>query len=138
MKKGIRSRYATNWQYISGYIRFERAKNRCEKCHLPADLIIRRRPHGHYSELTFSELEAVQQYMEFNKINEKTALKRLRLTKICLSVAHLDHNESNNDYSNLKCLCQRCHLLYDKHNNVMRSKAKPKASDFSGSFNFNS
>ena len=130
MKKGIRKRYADNWQYISSYIKFERAKNRCEKCNIKGGIIIRRRPHGHYHELTFSELEAVQQCMDSYKLHEKQALKRLKLTKVSLSVAHLDHNESNNDYLNLLCMCQRCHLLYDKNDNVIRARCKPDARDF--------
>jgi 5-methylcytosine-specific restriction endonuclease McrA len=39
-----------------------------------------------------------------------------RIIAIVLTTAHLDHNESNCDYANLKALCQRCHLRYDaKH-----------------------
>ena len=33
--------------------------------------------------------------------------------KIVLTIAHLDHNVENNDYSNLKALCQRCHNRHD-------------------------
>jgi len=35
-------------------------------------------------------------------------------SKVVLTVAHLDHNPSNNNRSNLRALCQRCHLAYDK------------------------
>lgn len=38
------------------------------------------------------------------------------LIKIVLTVAHLDHDIDNNDYSNLKHLCQRCHNRYDREN----------------------
>lgn len=34
--------------------------------------------------------------------------------KIMLTVAHLDHDPTHNDHSNLKALCQRCHLRYDQ------------------------
>lgn len=34
--------------------------------------------------------------------------------KVVLTIAHLDHDIKNNDHANLACLCQRCHLLYDK------------------------
>lgn len=34
--------------------------------------------------------------------------------KIVLTVAHLDHNPTNNDCSNLKAMCQKCHNNYDK------------------------
>lgn len=33
--------------------------------------------------------------------------------KVVLIIAHLDHDVTNNDYSNLKALCQRCHLRHD-------------------------
>lgn len=37
-------------------------------------------------------------------------------SKVILTVAHLDHTPENCDYSNLKALCQKCHLSYDaKH-----------------------
>lgn len=42
--------------------------------------------------------------------------------KIVLTVAHLDHDISNNDYSNLKALCQRCHLSLDKDQHKKNSK----------------
>ena len=33
--------------------------------------------------------------------------------KIVLTIAHLDHDIMNNDYSNLRALCQRCHNRHD-------------------------
>lgn len=37
-------------------------------------------------------------------------------SQVILTVAHLDHDPQNCDDSNLKALCQRCHLKYDaKH-----------------------
>lgn len=34
--------------------------------------------------------------------------------RIVLTTAHLDHDPTNNDMSNLKALCQRCHNRYDQ------------------------
>lgn len=34
-------------------------------------------------------------------------------SKVVLTVAHLDHDPTNNRFSNLKAMCQRCHLTYD-------------------------
>lgn len=46
---------------------------------------------------------------------------------ICLTIAHLDHDIQNNDYSNLKALCQKCHLNYDmKHHIVNRKESAQK------------
>lgn len=37
---------------------------------------------------------------------------------IVLTIAHIDHNINNNDPANLKALCQRCHLIHDKHQHM--------------------
>ncbi len=34
-------------------------------------------------------------------------------SKVVLTVAHLDHDPTNNERDNLKCWCQRCHNTYD-------------------------
>lgn len=34
-------------------------------------------------------------------------------SKVILTTAHLDHNPENNDLSNLRAWCQRCHNTYD-------------------------
>ena len=36
-------------------------------------------------------------------------------SKVILTVAHLDHNPENCDYSNLKAMCQKCHNNYDRN-----------------------
>lgn len=49
------------------------------------------------------------------------ASKKKLAIKIVLTVAHLDHNLKHNEYSNLKALCQQCHLRYDaKHHKRTR------------------
>ena len=45
-------------------------------------------------------------------------------TEIVLTIAHLDHNINNNDYGNLKALCQRCHNRYDRVNRNANREAK--------------
>lgn len=42
--------------------------------------------------------------------------------KIVLTIAHLDHDINNNDYSNLKSLCQACHLSHDKEHHAANRK----------------
>jgi len=34
-------------------------------------------------------------------------------SKVVLTIAHLDHTPENNDPSNLRALCQKCHNTYD-------------------------
>lgn len=46
-------------------------------------------------------------------------------SKVVLTVMHLDHDPSNNDPSNLKAGCQRCHLRYDaKHHAANAAKTR--------------
>ena len=41
--------------------------------------------------------------------------QHIKLSKVVLTVAHLDHDILNNEYNNLAALCQACHLKYDAH-----------------------
>lgn len=95
-----RSRYPINWRAISARIRFERAQGQCE-CAGECGLHIGRRcveVHG-----------------------QKAVWAR---GKVVLTVAHLDHMPENVDDSNLKAMCQRCHLVYDiDHHRQTRAKA---------------
>lgn len=55
--------------------------------------------------------------------------KERRLTKIVLTIAHIDHDKNNNEYENLAALCQKCHLGIDlKHHmkNARDSRNKKK------------
>jgi 5-methylcytosine-specific restriction endonuclease McrA len=42
------------------------------------------------------------------------ALHPITGSRVILTVAHLDHDTTNNARENLRALCQRCHLRYDK------------------------
>lgn len=42
--------------------------------------------------------------------------------KIVLTIMHLDHDTTNNDYSNLAAGCQKCHLNYDKDHHKKNSR----------------
>lgn len=43
-------------------------------------------------------------------------------SKVVLTVAHLDHDKTNNRFSNLAALCQRCHLGHDIKHHVFNRK----------------
>lgn len=45
-------------------------------------------------------------------------------SRIVLTVAHLDHDPTNNNLANLAALCQRCHLKYDAkhHRETIRAR----------------
>ena len=42
--------------------------------------------------------------------------------KVVLSAAHLNHTPGDNRATNLKALCQRCHLQHDRADNLRRAK----------------
>lgn len=88
-----RCKYPANWKDISNRIRFERAGGRCEcngECGLHTTTGRCIEQHG-------------------------SVAKHAR-GKIILTVAHLNHIESDCRDENLKAMCQRCHLRYDsKH-----------------------
>lgn len=52
--------------------------------------------------------------------------------KIVLTIAHVDHDRTNNDYANLRAWCQRCHLLHDwthRRKDSHENKNHPLATD---------
>ncbi len=46
--------------------------------------------------------------------------------KVHLQVAHLDQNPSNNDDDNLKAMCPKCHLAFDRAYNKLKRISKLK------------
>lgn len=95
-----RDKYPDDWEEISRRIRFERAGGKCEWCGVKHGATGVRESDG-----TFRELEGMD--------CEVAALDGEKVIKICLTVAHLDHDPTNNNEENLKALCQRCHNRYD-------------------------
>lgn len=43
---------------------------------------------------------------------------------VVLTIAHLDHNPTNNDPSNLRAWCQKCHNTYDARQRAANNKAR--------------
>lgn len=55
-------------------------------------------------------------------------------SKVVLTVAHLDHDPQNCADENLKALCQRCHLHYDRDHharNAAETRRKKKLAQIS-------
>ena len=92
------SEYHPKWSLISKLIRFRRAKNKCEWCGV----------------------------VNYHYVNKKTRQPCLSdeddATRIVLTVAHLDHDKTNNRFSNLAALCQKCHLGHDRSNHILNRK----------------
>jgi 5-methylcytosine-specific restriction endonuclease McrA len=94
-----RSRYPANWDEISRSIRI-RARWRCENCGVKNHAVGYRDGRGRFHRVKSDQQHAVRS-------------SGLKLIKIVLTVSHQDHDTTNNDPSNLKALCQRCHLRHD-------------------------
>lgn len=105
--------YHPKWSLISRLIRFFRAGNKCEICGLENGAIIKRLGKGQWREPNEEEDSRLCDLME-SGLNYQKALKEVKLTKIILTVAHMDHIKTNNRFDNLKALCQSCHLFHDK------------------------
>jgi 5-methylcytosine-specific restriction endonuclease McrA len=104
--------YPKNWKSIREKILL-RSKNKCEFCGVENYAIGYRDENGKFIELV--ELEKQNAALFDGK----------KLIKIVLTIAHLDHNPQNNKESNLKALCQKCHLNYDlEHHKETRKKNK--------------
>lgn len=43
-------------------------------------------------------------------------------SRVVLTTAHMDGNPENNDYGNLRALCQRCHLKHDIKTHIANRK----------------
>ena len=97
IKPENRARYPANWKQIVAQVR-ERSGNRCEDT--PA----------------FPECRAVN-----GEPHPETG------SKVVLTTAHLDHVPENCDLSNLRHLCQRCHLNYDAQHHAQTSYATRRA-----------
>ncbi len=111
IKPENRKRYPANWKQIRADI-LERAGHKCEFCGVP-----------NYSyriksgEWTRNPMQA----------ETWCVVDGEKVTRIVLTVAHLDHTPENCDPDNLRALCQRCHLRYDaEHHKINRAATRKK------------
>src|SRR5579862_1261639 len=100
--------YPADWKQIVARIK-ERDHHRCKFCHVKNYFIGVRQKNGWIRPLSRcgTEWEWVKGHMH-KGCTLKQALKILGFTQIILTVAHLDHDKTNNENSNLAALCQRC------------------------------
>lgn len=100
-----------------------RAGGRCEQCGVP-DRIFARRVDGWWFEKTTRRWR----WPNCGAFLLSQPAGRLREPYIVLTMAHLDHDPTNNADENLKMLCQWCHLNYDKlHHAETRATRKDAA-----------
>lgn len=120
--------YPKDWKAISLRIR-EREGQKCKTCKAPNGQIVWRSADGAKYMLergeVFSSVDG--EYLGMCKGSEYNGGN---MVKIVLTVAHLDHDPTNNDDANLAALCQKCHLTYDaKHHakNAHQTRRSRKA-----------
>lgn len=104
--------YPHNWKDIRVDI-LKRANNKCEFCRIENKAVGLRDKEGKFHTIDDLNEEG------FNSDHYQDTSKALT---IVLTIAHLDHNPQNNDYLNLKALCQKCHLAYDSKYHVRNAR----------------
>ena len=78
-------------------------------------------PANWYTEIRPHILERAGHRCEICGVENYT-IHPLTGSRVVLTVAHWDHNPSNNDLSNLKALCQKDHLAHDQEQHIANAK----------------
>ncbi len=100
-----KSRYPADWKAISLRIR-EREGWRCKWCGVKNGAIGYREKDGAFVQLAACEADVGME-------TEAASLDGERVIKIVLTVAHINHDTTDNSDGNLAALCQRCHIRHD-------------------------
>ena len=126
IKPENKAKYPVNWKEIRADI-LERAGHKCEGS--PAYPYCRV-PNGHFrnndtGHVTSNIVDAEAWHWDGESV-----------TKIVLTIAHLNHDETDCRPENLKAWCQKCHLTYDaklhaQHSNETRRARKAIGDMFS-------
>ncbi len=135
-----RKAYPKNWKAISNAIRFGRAGGRCERCGRPHGVTVWVSDDGSWGDpVTGRRYNDRGQPLNAGAMSEWPQGRRV---KTILTCAHLDHDPTHNDgmesggpvlppaQSNLRGLCQRCHLRHDRlqhAQNAYRTRRRGKA-----------
>ena len=118
IKPENKARYPKDWPVISQRIR-ARAGNKCEQCGLRNGILGGRLDGEWFDAMPLGEKLLRLEWpkpgdVSWCYLGERR--EQLRIIRIVLTVAHMDHTPENCADDNLKAMCQRCHLTYDaKH-----------------------
>jgi hypothetical protein len=111
-----KARYPKDWPAISARTR-ERAGQRCEECGVENYALGGRLPDGRWLKAQPTGDDGLRltwpQPGEHAWCGSGDGARRLRVVRIILTVAHLDHQPENCEPENLRAWCQRCHNRYD-------------------------
>jgi len=108
-----RERYADNWEDTIRPNILKRDKYACRCCGLK-----------HRKIYVFPKKERA--FVILASEMEEFKTNGLKVYKVFLQVAHLDHNPDNNNPSNLKAMCPKCHLNFDRYMNILLRKKNAK------------
>ena len=127
------TKYPKNWKTEIRPAILERAKDRCEFCMVEnRSSVFRGIYEGRpiYQKWDGAVFDAIDGSLilgdrdgAYACIEPSTGDPDQQAIKIVLTIAHLDHDVSNNCYSNLAALCQRCHLNHDRAHHAKKAKA---------------
>jgi hypothetical protein len=112
-----KSKYPKNWKSIASEIK-ESANWTCQECDRPC-----RRPKQEWVEFVGGLLTDNQGGWYDQTCDEVAGRQIERPQRFTLTVAHLDHDTTNNATENLKALCSGCHLRYDAELHARNSSA---------------
>lgn len=119
-----REHYPADWDAISLRIR-EREAQRCKFCGVENHTYGARAIDGSW----VPEGETAMRF-EMGDISEAEYIRKPK--RIVLTVAHLDHDMTNNDESNLAALCQQCHLRHDAQQHAQNAARTRKRKRYAG------
>lgn len=133
-----RGRYPKDWPAISRRIRFERAQNKCEECGVENYALGGRRADGTWMPAQPTGDNGLR--LTWPKPGdwswcgdpETQGQAMLRIVRIVLTVAHMNHQPEDCADDNLKALCQRCHNLYDAAMRRRGIKERQRAASAAG------
>jgi len=108
------SKYPKDWKTRIRPDILRRAKNRCEFCLVKNYSLIHRYGTG------LNDWEYWPEGME----SEAWSIDGKKAIKVVLTIMHLDHDITNNCYSNLAAGCQKCHNKYDAPYRAKNRKKK--------------
>ena len=112
IRRELRPLYPPHWRELSHHVRFERARAQCQRCGRRHLTLVRCLPDGRwFDEQAATWRDRRGRMARWPDLVEAT---RFRTTRVVLAAAHLDGDPTNNRMTNLRALCQRCHMLQDR------------------------
>lgn len=115
-----RKDYPDDWEDIRKRILI-RANDRCEKCNVKNHALINKSDRTY---ATKNQLDMYHGLINVNSYSKLQARRRMDLTLIVLTIAHINHDKENHEVKDedLAAYCQKCHLSHDMSHHVQNRK----------------